>query len=103
MRLTKAERETIIIFNELEEIAHIFTYNKAWQTHLERKLGLKATMDNGFGGREYDIHKSRIKPPRAPKTLSLQTRDRLRNNFRKGHHASNTPIVLGKFGGEDGR
>lgn len=102
MRLTKAERETIIIFNELEDIAHIFTYNRAWQRHLEKKLGLSPHMDNGFGGKEYDISKKRIKPPRAPRSLSPETRDRLRKNLRKGHFAPKTHIALGKSGGVDG-
>jgi hypothetical protein len=25
---------------------------KTWQRHLEKKLGLKPVMDNGFGGKE---------------------------------------------------
>jgi hypothetical protein len=39
---------------------------KTWQRHLEKKLGLKPVMDNGFGGKEYKIEKKRIRPPRAP-------------------------------------
>lgn len=61
-------------FNEEEELASIFTYNKAWQQHLEKKLGLKAVFNNGNGGKEYHISKKRIKPPRAPKKLSAETR-----------------------------
>ena len=68
--LTGYERETIINFNEVDAEAHIFTYNKAWQRHLESKLGLKPVMDNGYGGKEYCIDKHRIKPPRAPVRLS---------------------------------
>ena len=68
--LSSYEKETIINFNEAEDVAHVFTYNKAWQKHLEGKLGLKPTMDNGFGGKEYKIDKKRIKPPRVPVRLS---------------------------------
>jgi hypothetical protein len=32
---------------------------------MEKKLGLKPVMDNGFGGKEYEIEKKRIRPPRA--------------------------------------
>ena len=36
--------------------------------------GLKQTMDNGFGGRQYEIDKKRIRPPRAPVKLSAEAR-----------------------------
>jgi hypothetical protein len=55
-------------------VANIFTYERAWQQHLEGRLGLKPTMDNGFGGREYVIEKKRIRPPRAPVRLSAEAR-----------------------------
>jgi len=60
-RLSNYEQETIINFNKDEAIAHIFTYEKTWQQHLEKRLGLKPTMDNGFGGREYEIDKKNRK------------------------------------------
>ena len=70
MTLTREEKETIIVFNESQEPASIFTYNRIWQKHLEGKLGLKPVKVNSFGGKEYEIDKSRIKPPRAPKKLT---------------------------------
>jgi len=79
--LTGYEKETIINFNEAEDTAHIFTYNKAWQRHLEQRLGLKAVMDNGYGGREYEVSKKRIRPPLAAKRLSDQTRRKLAENL----------------------
>ena len=60
-RLSNYEQETIINFNKDEAIVHIFTYEKTWQQHLEKRLGLKPTMDNGFGGREYEIDKKNRK------------------------------------------
>lgn len=75
--LSNYEQETIINFNKDEAIAYIFTYEKTWQEHLEKRLGLKPTMDNGFGGREYEIDKKRIKPPRAPVKLSAEARAKL--------------------------
>ena len=68
--LSGYEQETIITFNKGEDMASIFTYEKTWQKHLEKKLGLKPTLNNGFGGREYELPKSRIKLPRAPRKLS---------------------------------
>jgi len=82
--LTNYEQETIINFNKAEDIAYIFTYEKTWQQHLEKKLGLKPVMDNGFGGKEYELPKSRIKPPRVPRRLSDSAKkelaDRLHGN-----------------------
>ena len=75
--LTNEERETIINFNEGEATADIFTYNKAWQKHLEGKLGLKPVKDNGYGGREYEVPKKMIKPPRAPRKLSDNAKEKL--------------------------
>ena len=71
------EQETIISFNKAEDIAHIFTYEKTWQKHLEKRLGLKPVMDNGFGGKDYEIEKRRIRPPRAPVRLSPEARAKL--------------------------
>ncbi len=80
--LTGCEKETIIIFNEAEGTAHIFTYNRRWQRHLESKLGLTPLMDNGYGGKEYEIDKKRIRPPRAPMRLSLEARAKLAKRLR---------------------
>ncbi len=76
-KLNSYEQETIINFNKAEDVASIFTYEKTWQKHLEDKLGLKPVMDNGFGGREYELPKSRIKPPRAPRRLSASAKKNL--------------------------
>ena len=75
--LTKYERETIITFNEGEAIARVFTYNKRWQKQLENRLELKPTLDNGFGGKGYELPKQRIPMPRAPRKLSDKTRQQL--------------------------
>lgn len=68
--LPACEKETIINFNEAEAIACVFTYNKAWQRHLEQRIGVKPTMDNGYGGRTYEVDKRLIKPPRLKRQLS---------------------------------
>ncbi len=70
MALTKLEQETVISFNEFEREAHIFTYNKAWQKHLEEKLGLQPEYVNKHGGKEYTISKTRILPPVARRRRS---------------------------------
>lgn len=73
-KLSSYEQETTINFNKAEGIAHIFTYEKSWQKHLEGRLGLKPVMDNGFGGKEYMIDKKRIPMPRAPRKLSAEAK-----------------------------
>lgn len=80
------ERETTINFNEGEDTAYIYTENKKWQKHLEKKLGLVATQDNGFGGKFYEISKKRIPLPRAPrktKELSSEMRAKMGARMRK--------------------
>jgi hypothetical protein len=81
--MNKDEKETLINFNEKDELASIFTYNKSWQKHLEERLGLKPILDNGSGAREYLIDKKRIKPPRAPLNLSDEARAKIRERLAK--------------------
>ena len=75
--LTNEEKETIILFDETPADATIFTYNRAWQSHLEKVLGLKPVMDNGCGGKEYRIPKKRIRLPRWPRQVSAEQKRRL--------------------------
>ena len=44
--LSRYERETIITFNEAEEMAYVFTYKKSWQLHMEKRLGLTPVLIN---------------------------------------------------------
>jgi len=82
--LTLEERETIITFDETPAKAVIFTYNKTWQQHLEKKLGLKPVMNNGYGGREYHIDKNRIRPPRSPVKFSAETKQKMIERLHRG-------------------
>lgn len=84
--LTSEEKETLISFDETPEDAAIFTYNKAWQAHLENRLGLRPTMDNGYGGKEYQIPKKRIRMPMPPRRLSAEQRQELGERLRKARH-----------------
>lgn len=87
--LSGYEKETIINFNEAENTASIFTYNRTWIRHLESKLRLRPIMDNGCGGREYVVDKKRIRPPRPPIKLSekakAQRSKRLADARQKAH------------------
>ena len=96
-RLTSYEQETIINFNKAEDTAYIFTYEKTWQKHLEGRLGLKPVMDNGFGGREYQLPKTMIKLPRAPRQLSDSARKKLAERLHRNRPNSSQNLVpMGK-------
>ena len=81
------ERETIINWNKAEDTAYIFTYEESWQKHLEKNLGLKPVKDNGFGGREYEIDKKRIKMPRAPRKLTAEHKAKLTKQLARARKA----------------
>ena len=91
-KLSNAERETIITFDEEPgSKAIIFTYSRVWQRHMEGRLGLKPIMDNGHGGKEYEVDKKRIKPPRAPRVhreLSTEARAKLAERLRRAREKS---------------
>lgn len=75
--LSAYEQETIINFNKEGSIAYIFTYERTWQKHLEQRLGLKPLMNNGFGGKEYQLPKGLISMPRAKRQYSEQTKKKM--------------------------
>ncbi len=92
-KLSNYEQETIINFNKAEGIAHIFTYEKIWQQHLEKRIGLKPTMDNGFGGKGYQIDKKRIPMPRAPRRLSNSAKKKLVDRLHRNRVLSAQNLV----------
>ena len=97
MSLTRYEQETIINFNKDEDVAYVFTYEMTWQRHIETRLGIKPKYDNGKGGREYVIPKSRIsmpKAPRKPRNLSPEARKKIgerlqKNRIKRGNKQGN--------------
>ena len=86
-QLSNYEQETIINFNKEEDMASIFTYEKTWQQHLERKLGLRPVMDNGYGGKDYQLPKERIPMPRVKKVLSAEHKEKLAATLGKARQA----------------
>ena len=92
-KLTSYEQETIINFNKAEDIAYIFTYDRTWQKHLEGRLGLKPVMDNSFGGRKYELPKKIIRPPRAPKKLSVSVKKKLADRLHQNRVLSAQNLV----------
>jgi len=60
MKLTKAERETIILFNEEDELAEIYTYNTKLKQKL-RKLAKEHPESCSFEWKnEWNAHKYKI-------------------------------------------
>ncbi len=94
MSLTNIERETIVVFNEGEQIAEIFTYNARIKRRLQELCPLhpadvRQIKDNGEGGVTYQCPKSwiRINPPRTSINLTEEQREQRRENMRKLHKA----------------
>jgi hypothetical protein len=71
--LTRYELETVINFNKEEDMAVVFTYEKSWQKHIEKRMGIQPYLDNGFGGKSYKIPKNRIRKPLAFRTGAKRT------------------------------
>lgn len=98
------ERETIITFDETTEPAHIFTYNRSWQKHLEQKLGIEPTTDNEFGAREYECPKAWIRKPQKPRQLSEVQKGKLRERLAdKAISTADLSCAVGGLGGGNGR
>ncbi len=70
-------RKRLLTSTKEEGIAYIFTYEKTWQKHLEKRLGLKPVMDNGYGGKEYKLSRGLIPMPRAKRRYSEQAKKKM--------------------------
>ena len=92
--LSKLEMETIILFNEAEKQAEVFTYNG----RMKRKLSelskaipdeVKRIKSNGAGGVTYEVPKRivSLNKPQKKKELTVEQKkelaDRLHNTHRK--------------------
>jgi hypothetical protein len=79
--LDKYELETVINFNKSNEDAVIFTYEGAWQRHIEKKMGIKPYLDNGFGGKGYKVPKKQIRKPSVKRFFSDEQRQIAKERF----------------------
>ena len=62
-RPSKAERETVINFNEEDDFAYVFTYSARWQRILKDRCKGELIADNPYGGQEWKINKRFIRVP----------------------------------------
>lgn len=87
MKLTNIERETILNFNEGEEIASLYTYNQKLQNRFDKLAAelpeLVSRKDNGHGAVTYDLPK-RMLILKIQKPLSEAERQR-RSEYGKAH------------------
>lgn len=90
MKIPLAEQETIIIFDRAGDKAYVFTYEPTWKKRME-SLGCKCVMDNGFGGKEYEIDKKRIPLPRKKRVISEAQRKAMANRLQKLRAAQKSP------------
>ena len=59
------ERETIILYNDAEDEADLYTHDKSLQRHIEIKLGIKPYYREGLA-REYKLPKKWLRYPQKP-------------------------------------
>ena len=80
MRLTAEERETIVNFNQAEDIAYVYTCDPKWWRHFER-LDVEPTLVHKDSGHsvyacDYEVPKKWVKPPKPPKKMKLTDEQR---------------------------
>lgn len=92
MKLTKAEQETIILFNEAEQTASVYTHNAALLHQLERlcrshPAQVRQTERGRHGGATYLLPKKWVKltPPRtlSPAQAQVLAEMNARNHKRR--------------------
>jgi len=71
MKLTNYERESVILFNEADKAASVYTYNAALARQLTALCAshpeqVRRSGDNGYGGMTFELPKKwlKISPPR---------------------------------------
>ena len=91
--LSGVERETIILFNEAESTASVYTFNAALQKQLLELRQIhpeqvEVTYQGGFGAIDFQIPKKWVKivPPRVLTPAQREVIDRM-NKRRRGQAA----------------
>lgn len=84
MKLSNYEKETIILFNEAEKTASVYTHNAALREQLAALCGshpeqVRRTADNGHGGFTFELPKKwlKITPPRELSPAQREVLDRM--------------------------
>lgn len=87
MKLTNLEKETVIVFNEADPTAEVFTYNGRMLRELAKLAGdrpddVEHVSDNGNGASTYRVPKKWVKI-RAKRILSEEERVQRANTMRR--------------------
>ena len=89
--LSRLERETIVLWNEAESIAEIYTHNLALQKQLSELCRtypeqVRQTDDNQHGGLTFMLPKKwlRVVPPRVLSPAQREVLNRMNANRHKG-------------------
>lgn len=84
MKLSNYEKETIILYNEAEKTASVYTHNTALQERLAALCGshpeqVRRATDNGHGGLTFELPKKwlKITPPRELSPAQREVLDRM--------------------------
>jgi hypothetical protein len=86
------EQETIINYNQADDMADIYTHDKPLQRHIEKDLGIKPYAIVG-PARSYKVSKSWLKWPRKP---SEKRRESARKALKaRGGRIGKTPALVG--------
>jgi len=80
------EKETIINWNQEDNKAYIFTYDKGFQQHM-KKLGCKPVGNNRHGAKSYEIPKNWVPLPRKKRKVT----EAMRKGLEKARNARLTP------------
>jgi hypothetical protein len=64
-RVSPEERESIILYNDAEDTANIYTHDKIMQRHIEKELDIKPWRVQGLA-KDYQIPKKWLRLPRKP-------------------------------------
>jgi hypothetical protein len=101
--LTRAEQETIVVFNEEEPQASVYTYNRSLKKNLRElseKFPQNVTLErkDGWGGETFLIPKKWVKV-RAPRVVTEEERKKKAAAL-KANLAKNRPATIGETGNE---
>jgi len=97
MRLSREEQETIISFNEAEDMANIYTCSKSWMHYMEKVLSVKPKEIYDSYAREYECPKAWIRKPRKPRQLSKEQKQKLTQRLsQKSILSLDMPYPLGE-------
>lgn len=84
MKLSNYEKETIILFNEVEKTASVYTHNVALQQQFAALCGshpeqVRRTDDNSHGGLTFELPKKwlKITPPRELSPAQREVLERM--------------------------